>query len=160
MLVQNDLSDHSTKFECSSSLNRVSRDEHKVPVTGAISGEPGGSEQYQKTQLQSSEVRAYLARFLLSFASLRRFWINWYKMSRPSCKPSPVIAQAGCTRMHELPAMLVSSSTPKCFSSSPTSRAPEMNKKTHTNHYLIFFMIYQLVVNYELLFSSCYLSCI
>lgn len=32
--------------------------------------------QYQKTHVQSSEALAYLARFLFSFASLRRFSIS------------------------------------------------------------------------------------
>lgn len=40
--------------------------------------------QYQKTHVQSSEALAYLARFLFNLASLRRFRISWYSVSRPS----------------------------------------------------------------------------
>ena len=84
--------------------------------------------QYQKTQVQSSEARAYLALFRLSFASLRRLRINWYNVSRPSWRPSPVIAQAGWTLMQELPGDPAISRTPRCFSNSPTSLAPARYK--------------------------------
>lgn len=109
-----------------SSLQHDEEDEEEDTVEGvAVSkGETVRDLQNQKTHVQSSEALAYLARFLFSFASLRRFNISWYNVSNPSWRPSPVIAQAGCTLMHALPGIPASSRTPKCFSNSPTSLAP------------------------------------
>lgn len=57
--------------------HRDGEEEDTVEGVAVPRGETVRDLQNQKTHVQSSEALAYLARFLFSFASLRRFSISW-----------------------------------------------------------------------------------
>lgn len=64
------------QFRCSLEQLGIAEEEDTVEGVAVPEGETVRDLQNQKTHVQSSEALAYLARFLFSFASLRRFSIS------------------------------------------------------------------------------------